>query len=70
MKLLILRTDIKTRKKVRKIKSVFNKHPVIIDWSIDLEDIDNVLRIKAYDELTEEDIISLVQKEGFYCEDL
>ena len=64
MKLLIFRTD----KKVKAIKSLFRDHPVILDWSIDTEDIDNVLRIEATESLHEGDVISLVKTYGFHCE--
>lgn len=70
MKLVILRTDIKTKKKVKKMKPVFNNHPVISKWSIDTEDIDNVLRIEAEDNLDEDEVKKLVIENGFYCEDL
>ncbi|MDG1529654.1 MAG: hypothetical protein P8I51_01410 [Polaribacter sp.] len=70
MKLIILRTDIKTKKKVKKIKPFLNEHPIITNWSIDLEDIDNVLRIEANESLHEEEVKHIVQKEGFYCENL
>ncbi|GAA3569057.1 hypothetical protein [Snuella lapsa] len=70
MELLIFQTDIKSRKKVRSLKSVFNAHPDIIKWSIDLEDIDNVLRIEATANLLEEDVIDLVKVNGFYIKAL
>ncbi|WP_347173972.1 hypothetical protein [Polaribacter uvawellassae] len=70
MQLIILRTDIKTKKKVKQIKPLLNQHPIITSWSIDLEDIDNVLRIEANDNLHENDVKNIVQKEGFYCESL
>lgn len=70
MKLVILRTDIKTKKKVKKMKPVFNNHPVISKWSIDTEDIDNVLRIEARDNIDEDEVKKLVIENGFYCEDL
>jgi cell fate (sporulation/competence/biofilm development) regulator YmcA (YheA/YmcA/DUF963 family) len=70
MKLIILRTDIKTKKKVKKIKPFLNEHPIITNWSIDLEDIDNVLRIEANESLHENEVKYIVQKEGFYCENL
>ena len=70
MKLLILRTDIKTKKKVKLMKPVFNNHPIISKWSIDTEDIDNVLRIEAEDSLHEDDVKRMVVENGFYCEDL
>ena len=70
MELLIFRTDIKTKKKVKSIKPIFNSHTDILKWSIDLEDIDNVLRIEATKNLSEEDIMGLVKVEGFYIKTL
>ena len=43
---------------------------MIFKWSIDLEDIDNVLRVEASSELEIEHINNLIQQKGFYCEDL
>jgi len=70
MKLVILKTDIKTKKRVKVMKPVFNNHPIISKWSIDTEDIDNVLRIEAEDNLHEDEIKRLVNENGFYCESL
>lgn len=70
MKLVILKTDIKTKKKVKMIKPIFNNLPTISKWSVDTEDIDNVLRIEAEDNLKEEDVKKLVLENGFYCEEL
>ncbi len=66
MELLIFQTDIKSKKKVRSLKPVFNNHSEIIKWSVDLEDIDNVLRIEATKNVSEKDIIDLIQVKGFY----
>ncbi|WP_106790843.1 hypothetical protein [Aquimarina sp. Aq78] len=66
MELLIFRTDIKSKKKVKSLKPVLNNHSDIIKWSIDLEDIDNVLRIEATTNLSEVDVIDLVQIQGFF----
>ncbi|MCH8330097.1 MAG: hypothetical protein IH946_01745 [Bacteroidetes bacterium] len=68
MPLLIFKTDIKTKKKVKVVKPFFNNHPIIVDWSIDTEDIDNVLRVEALGRLKEKDVINLVRRSGFYCE--
>jgi len=68
MNLLIFRTDIKTKKKVKAMRPLFNLHPAIADWSIDIADVDNVLRIEAQDDLNEKDIIHLVKTYGFYCD--
>ncbi|WP_109301244.1 hypothetical protein [Aquimarina sp. AU474] len=70
MEILIFQTDIKSKKKVNSLKSVFNNHSDIIRWSIDLEDIDNVLRIEATTNLLHEDVIDLVKIKGFYIKTL
>lgn len=67
---LVFRTDIKTRKKVKVVKPVLNNHPRISRWSVDTEDIDNVLRIETLYEMEEEEIIFLIRACGFYCEEL
>ena len=68
MNLLIFKTDIKTKKEVKFVRPLFNDHPIITNWSIDIADIDNVLRIEAQDDLNENDIIHLIKTSGFYCE--
>lgn len=70
MKLLIFRTDIKTKKKVKSLKPLFKEQATINKWTVDTEDIDNVLRIEAAENLTENDIIYLLNNQGFYCEPL
>ncbi|PCJ89410.1 MAG: hypothetical protein COA57_02085 [Flavobacteriales bacterium] len=70
MNLLILKTDIKTKKGVKIIKPLFNNHPFITNWSIDIEDIDNVLRVETYNDLKETDLIYMLKNRGFYCETL
>ena len=70
MNLLIFQTDIKSKKKVNYLHPVFNEHDDILKWTVDLEDIDKVLRIEATARLTENDIIHLVQPHGFYIESL
>lgn len=68
--ILILRTNIKTKKRVKIIKHIFNNHPSIINWSIDTEDIDNVLRIEATENIDEKDVITILKLTGFYSENL
>ncbi len=70
MKVLVFRTDIKSKKKVKAIKPHFNKLTLINKWSVDLEDIDNVLRIESAEPLREVDVINLVNECGFHCETL
>ncbi|MFY0629198.1 MAG: hypothetical protein JXR05_02385 [Flavobacteriaceae bacterium] len=70
MRLFILRTNIKTSNSVKKIESLLNSHPFIIKWSIDIEDIDNVLRVEASSGLSETGLKKIIKREGFYCQDL
>ena len=69
-RLLILRTDIKTKKKVKIIKPIFNHHASIKNWWVDTEDIDNVLRIESLNGIDENDVINLLKVCGFYGEPL
>ncbi|MDE1205442.1 hypothetical protein [Tenacibaculum larymnensis] len=70
MKLFIYGTDIDTKKKEDSIRQLFNQDNNIINVSIDLEDVDNVLRIEATDITTEADIINKVKEKGFNCMEL
>ena len=66
MNLVILRTNIETENRVQKLRHVFDNLASIHRWSIDLEDIDNVLRIEAKESINENEIINLIKKYGFY----
>lgn len=66
----IFKTNIETKANVNILKILFRSDPKIKQWSIDLEDIDNVLRIEASRSLNKQDIIKKVKSKGFYCEEL
>lgn len=70
MTLLIFKTDIKSKKKIETIHSLFKNLSSITNWNIDTQDIDNVLRIETTGQLKEQELISLIQTQGFYCESL
>ena len=67
MSLIILKTNIDSWK-VPAIEPILDFHSSIESWSIDTEDIDNVLRIEAKDEFGEADAIELVNCFGFCSE--
>lgn len=60
MHILVLKTTLKSRKSIKAIQPLLDSHPFISDWSVDLDDIDKVLRIVASGELQEDEIISLL----------
>lgn len=70
MQLFIMRTDIGSARKVNAISSTLNQNPNIQKWSVDLYDIDNVLRVEARNPMQERDLINLVERHGFCCEAL
>ncbi len=66
--ILVFKTNISKQSQVKKLSSVLNK-PEIINWNIDLEDCDKVLRIVT-DGLTVDKIIYEVNQTGVYCAEL
>lgn len=64
--ILVFATNIKTESDKQKINNVLDNNPEILQWNIDLEDIDCVLRIVSKT-LSEEQIIQLVDNQNFEC---
>ncbi|MGB5982997.1 MAG: hypothetical protein WBG46_12710 [Nonlabens sp.] len=70
MHILVFRTSIATKKAVAATASFFNEHPDIMDWSIDLEDWENILRIESKDDIDVENLIQHIYTLGYSCEEL
>ena len=70
MQLLIYKTNINTPQKVASIQELFEETKGIFKLTVDLEDVDNVLRIEASDLIKEEELLNQVTKKGFMCSDL
>lgn len=68
MQILVLKTSLKTREAVHHIGPILDLHPSIKAWTVDTEDIDNVLRIETNEELLENQIIHLLQEFGVQSE--
>ena len=67
---LILRTNLKGRSKVNVVRQAIDQHPLIGHWSVDTQDIDNVLRIEPKLGLSIDDVTALLREHGFYGENL
>ncbi|MEZ4904517.1 MAG: hypothetical protein R2822_23605 [Spirosomataceae bacterium] len=65
--ILIFKTNIKTEEDKHKIAPLLDALLSIRRWTVDCEDCDCVLRIES-DNLTEDEIIKLIQQGGFTCE--
>ena len=66
---LVFKTTIKTEEDKQKVALVLDSLSQINCWTVDCEDCDCVLRIEA-DGISEEQIIEIVQRLGFDCEEL
>ncbi len=68
--LFIYRTDIKSKKKLNVLQPILDQHPLILHWTLDKEDVDNVLRMEVLEGISASEIQQLVQARGFNCEEL
>ena len=63
---LVFATNIETENDKQKISNILDGNTEIQQWTLDLEDIDRVLRIVS-DTLSEEQIITLLDNKNFNC---
>ena len=70
MQIHVLKTDLKSLQEVNNIAPILDLHPLIKSWSVDTQDIDNVLRIEGKVNLKEKEIIPLLRQFGVYSESL
>lgn len=66
---LVFRTNIRTQEDKNKVRGGLDTLGNINNWSIDLEDIDCVLRIES-DILRPHHIIAVVKNHGYDCAEL
>jgi hypothetical protein len=67
--ILIFKTNVQTAGDRLYLKKFLDQDPLIQQWNIDLEDIDCVLRVVST-HLQFSDIINLLNKRGYYCNEL
>lgn len=68
-KVHVLRTNIDTLSAMAEVSNLLNGISSIHRWSIDIEDIDNVLRVES-ESLTTKELIETLQQAGYSAEDL
>ena len=67
--ILVFKTNIQTEYDKLRIQHILDAHSSIRQWNIDLHDVDCVLRVVS-DILTPDQVISVVQHNGFECTEL
>jgi hypothetical protein len=66
---LIFKTNVQLDNDVTKIATLMEREARITRWNIDREDFDKVLRIESR-HLNPNEVIDLVRKAGYHCEEL
>jgi hypothetical protein len=67
---IILKTDIQSEQKLRLLFPILDNHKRIDQWSVDLEDVDKVLRVVPKGNLSEFEVLQLMSDYGFLVEQL
>jgi cell fate (sporulation/competence/biofilm development) regulator YmcA (YheA/YmcA/DUF963 family) len=70
MRVLVLKTNVDNEQKLNTVNSRFDTIPQFKEWSVDQEDIDNVLRIVTTEKIMESDVIDLLDSMNLLCEEL
>jgi len=69
MEILVFKTNVSNRKKVRELAPLLSAFPTISQWNFDLDDCDKILRIEAT-EINPALVESLLLSAGFQCREL
>ena len=69
MQILVFKTNLTDIRRISDVESYLDVHPHIMKWNVDLDDIDNVLRIVS-DNIAAEEVESMLLNAGYYCEEL
>ncbi len=65
----VFKTNIKTNEDLLRVNDDLSGHQHIQEWSVDMEDVDCVLRVVA-SHIGAHDIISIINHAGFNCQEL
>jgi hypothetical protein len=68
-KIIVFKTNINTETDKLRVKDALGENTFIEDWSVDLEDVDKVLRVVS-EHLTVAEITELINQSGFVCLEL
>ena len=69
MNILIFKTDIANRWHYSSARKVLENVQGILKWTVDIEDIDHVLRVEASN-ISPQNIERLLGQAGYHCEEM
>ncbi len=65
----VFKTNLNDSRRIQDIEPSLDMHPDVIEWNVDLQDTDNILRVVS-SIATTESIEQAVLSAGYYCEEL
>ena len=69
LEILVFKTNLRFKKDVLQVAPIMEQNERIVDWNVDREDADRVLRIASND-LEATEVIELLAQAGYYCQEL
>jgi hypothetical protein len=69
VEILVFKTNLTDAKRIEDVESLLDIHPHIIQWNVDLNDCDNVLRIVSRN-IAAQEVENILLNAGYYCEEL
>ncbi len=67
MALFIFKTDVISSAAINRLQIILNRQSNVIRWSIDVEDIDKVLKVSARNGSSEMEFIHLLNNQNIDC---
>ena len=69
MEVLVFKTNLESFKHIRKLYPLLKAIKGILNWNVDFEDTDKILRLETAD-ISPRTVESALQNAGFYCREL
>ncbi len=70
MRIFVFKTDIRSQLEMTVLASLFKNLTGIVRWSVDMQDVDRVLKIVTFEDYSEKEFTHLIRSRGILCEDL
>ena len=69
VEILVFKTNLTNTKRISDVEPLLDIHPHIVQWNVDLDDCDNILRIVSKN-LPAQEVENILLNAGYYCEEL
>ncbi len=70
MDLFIFKTNLNSDYKIFRLRKALSDRTLIKKWSVDLEDVDKVLKVIVNKGIEQLEVIAMLENQGIHCEEL